>query len=397
MRTAYFDCFHGAAGDMLVGALLDAGLAVDELRDGLSSLRLDGYLLAAEKVKRGGLVGTHFRVTVTDPDPPHRHLGTILELLQASSLPPSVRQGAEAVFDRLARAEALVHGVPLEKVHFHEVGAVDSIIDVAGVLLGLHLMGVQQVYSSVLSVGHGTVMTAHGLLPVPAPATAKLLEGVPVREGPCEGELLTPTAAALLTHLASGFGHLPDLLVEGSGFGAGSRNPETPNLVRVILGAPRGGPGGEGNPDHDMVTVLEANIDDMPAVIFGHVFERLFEAGALDVYTIPLGMKKSRPGILLGVICRPEAASTLSALILAETTTLGVRAHDCSRLVSPRDIIRVDTRYGPVRVKVGRSPAGPQVSPEYEDCRGLARDGGHPLKLVYEEARRAALAVLGAD
>jgi hypothetical protein len=380
---------------MLVGALLDAGLSLSDLRDGLATLNLGGYTIQAEKVDRGGLVGTHFRVAVVDPDPPHRHLSDILELLHGSRLPARVRAQSEGVFSRLAKAEAAVHGVSVEAVHFHEVGAIDSIIDVTGVVLGLELLGVDRVYASVLSVGRGTVMTSHGLLPVPAPATARLLEGFPIREGPGDGELLTPTAAALLTHLSIAVGALPDLRVEGVGYGAGSRNPDTPNLVRVMVGQV----GEEGKDvaglEQDRVTVLEANIDDMPALVFSHVFERLFEEGALDVYTSPIGMKKSRPGVLLGAICPPEVAGRLSRLILVETTTLGVRAHDCRRMVAPRRMISVDTPYGPVRVKVGLSGEQPQVSPEYEDCRALARFARQPLKTIYDEAHRAALSVLG--
>ncbi|MHB0884795.1 MAG: nickel pincer cofactor biosynthesis protein LarC [Bacillota bacterium] len=402
MRVAYFDCFHGAAGDMMVGALLDAGLPFEAWRRALAGLGLSGYSTAAEKVTRGGLTGTWFSVKVDDPAPPHRHLGTIIDLIDRATLPERVKEQAKAVFTRLGQVEAAVHGVPVEKVHFHEVGAIDSLVDIVGTLVGLEMMGVERVYSSVLTLGAGTVQTAHGLLPVPAPATARLVEGFPVRPGPAEGELLTPTAAALLTSLAAGVGDMPAMRVEGVGYGAGTRQTAVANLLRVFIGevalgagAPRTkGPAGSGEPSRDEVVVLEANIDNSTPELLGYASERLFAKGALDVYSIPIGMKKSRPGVLLGVIAPTDLGQDLARVILEETSTIGVRSHACQRWVCPREVITVDTTWGPVRVKVSRLGETRQVAPEFEDCRALALSSGVPFKTVSEAARASAWTVL---
>lgn len=392
MRVAYFDCYHGAAGDMMVGALIDAGLSLDRLREELTSLGVGGYTVSAQRVSRGGLSGTHFSVRVEDPSPPPRHLGTITEIIGGSTLSGRVKDWAKAVFTRLGRAESEVHGIPLEKVHFHEVGAIDSLVDVVGTLIGLELMGIERVYASSLTVGRGTVETAHGLLPVPAPATARLIEGFPVREGPSEGELLTPTAAALLTSLSAGVGAMPAMRIERTGYGAGTRDTKVPNLLRVFIGdlAASGEVSAGGGLLRDEVVVLETNIDNMSPEVVGYVYEQLFAKGALDVYAIPIGMKKSRPGVLLGVIAPVSLADELAHVVLRETTSIGVRAHSAHRWVCPREVISIATPWGPVRVKVGRVGEVLHVAPEYEDCRALALSAGVPLRNVQEEARTAA-------
>lgn len=400
MRVAFFDCFHGAAGDMILGALLDAGLSFEQLRDALAGLGVPGYSLSAKKVTRGGLSGTQFSVNVADPAPPHRHLGAILEIIDRAALPDGVKVRAKAVFTRLGQVEAEVHGVPLEEVHFHEVGAIDSLVDIVGSLVGLDLLGVERVYSSVLTLGSGTVQTAHGLLPVPAPATARLVEGVPVRTGPPDGELLTPTAAALLTTLSAAVGDMPAMRPEWVGYGAGTRQTSVANLLRVFIGealtdgeaVSAGISGVATGLARDEVIVLEANIDDSTPEMLGFASERLFAKGALDVYFAPIGMKKSRPGVLLGVIASAGLAEEMARVVLEETSTIGVRAHTCQRWVCPREIISVDTPWGAVRVKVSGVGRSLQVSPEFEDCRGLALESGEPLKTVQEAARAAAWA-----
>ncbi len=398
MKVAFFDCFHGAAGDMMVGALLDAGLSFGTWRQALAGLGVSGYSLAAEKVTRGGLTGTWFSVKVNDPTPPHRHLGTIIDIIDRASLPGRVKEQAQSVFTRLGQVEAAVHGIPVEKVHFHEVGAIDSLVDIVGTLLGLEMLGVQRVYTSVLTLGAGTVQTAHGLLPVPAPATARLVEGFPVRPGPAEGELLTPTAAALLTSLSAGVGDMPSMRVEQVGYGAGTRQTAVANLLRVFIGEATpdvevtrtGGKAISAELSRDEVIVLEANIDNATPEMLGYANERLFAGGALDVYTVPIGMKKSRPGVLLGVIAPTGLGEELAQVVLQETPTLGVRAHACQRWVCPREVISVDTAWGPVRVKVSWVGDTRQVAPEFEDCRELALSSGVPFKTISDAARASA-------
>jgi len=372
MRICYFDAFSGISGDMTVGALLDAGAPQDELFAGLHSIGT-GAEFQVEKTKRRGIAATKFHVRGGEQKK-HRHLPHILEMIQRATISDRAKQNASAVFQRLAEAEARVHGTSLEKVHFHEVGAVDSISDIVGACVALDLLTLEQIWCSPINTGSGTVNTEHGVLPVPAPATAALLEGRPIyARGPAV-ELTTPTGAALATTLAVEFGALPPMRVVASGYGAGEKEfSEHANVLRVLIGE------SQAVAESTTVSVIEANIDDSTPEVLGYALERLMEAGALDVTLQPVQMKKNRPGVLLSVIARPEERESLTGLIFAETSTLGVRIHSAERRVQQRRLIEVETGYGTARVKVGDSGA---FAPEFEDCRRLSLQHGKPLKQV---------------
>lgn len=381
MRICYFDAFSGISGDMTVGSLVDAGADGDALVAALQSLGT-GASFRFEKVKRRGIAATKFHVDGGEQKA-HRHLPQILGMIDDADLPDGVRQRATAVFHRLAEAEAAVHGVPMEKVHFHEVGAADSIADIVGACLGLELLGIEEIHCSRINTGSGTVKTEHGVLPVPAPATAKLLEGVPIyADGPAM-ELTTPTGAAIAATLATSFGAPPAMRLTGSGFGAGDRDfSEQANVLRVMVGDPSGAM------EATTVSLIEANIDDASGEMLGHAMERLMAAGALDVSFSPVQMKKNRPGTLVRVISRPEQREPLAEVLMAETSTLGVRLWQAERRVQERHSEEVETPYGRVRVKVSAAGA---FAPEYEDCRKLAQAAGVPLKTVLAEAGYAFL------
>lgn len=387
MRCLYFDCFSGAAGDMLLGALVDAGVDVEALRARLASLRLPGVTLAVAEVRRGGLRGCQVTVGVPPADGHgHRHLPQILALIERAGLPPPVVERAGRIFRRLGEAEARVHGVPIEQVHFHEVGAADALVDIVGVCAAIDLLNVERVLCSPLPTGCGTVTCAHGVLPVPAPATAELLRGVPLAACDEPGELTTPTGAAILTTLAAGFGPPPAMRILNLGYGAGTReNGRRPNLLRVLVGEL------EPAPDlRDQVVVLETQLDDATGQVVAHAAARLLEAGALDVFTVPIVMKKGRPGQLLTVLAAAESAPALEDLLFAETPTFGVRRHVCERHVLARAHEPVRTPYGPIRIKVGRrAERAVQAWPEYEDCAAAARVAGVTLREVQAAALRA--------
>jgi uncharacterized protein (TIGR00299 family) protein len=375
MRIAYFDAFSGIAGDMTVAALIDAGADSQALFEALDSLGT-GARFRAEKVKRRGIAATHFAVEHEDQKK-HRHLPHIVKMIEGSRLSDRAKQNAIKVFEALGAAEAEVHGVPVEKVHFHEVGAVDSICDIAGACQALDMLGVESVHASRVNTGSGTVEAEHGVMPVPTPATALLLKGVPVYARGPETELTTPTGAAILAALCRGFGPMPAMTIERTGFGAGTRDfPGMANVLRVMLGQAGGAR------ESVVVTVLEANIDDSPAELLGHAMERLLEAGALDVTLEPVYMKKQRPGVRISVLAAPEDQEKLAALLMEETTTIGVRLWQAERRVQPRTFVEVDTPYGRVRMKV--TPAG--SAPEFEDCRRLAAACGKPAREIYAAA-----------
>lgn len=379
MKICYFDAFSGISGDMTVGALVDAGADAAALIDGLASLGT-GAEISVERVKRRGIAASKFHVRGGETKA-HRHLPQILKMIGGSALPERAKQNAAKVFEKLAEAEAKVHGVGMEKVHFHEVGAVDSICDIAGACLGLELLGVEAVHASAINTGSGTVTTEHGVLPVPAPATAELLNGKPVYARGPETELTTPTGAAILAALARGFGAMPPMKLTGSGYGAGDKDFAThANVLRVLLGETTGAV------EATRVAVIEANIDDSSPQVLGYAQERLLEAGALDVTLGSLLMKKNRPGTLLKVIARLEDRETLAALVFAETSTLGLRIYEAERRVQAREMREVETLYGRVRVKVSE---GGDFAPEYDDCLKLARASGVALKKVMAEAARA--------
>jgi uncharacterized protein (TIGR00299 family) protein len=388
---AYFDCFSGVSGDMILGALVDAGWPLDELQAVVVALGLtDECQASAETVQRGAIRASLVHVDVIALDKPRaRHLSDILALINGADLPDRVRAQASAVFRRLAEAEARVHAVTVEAVHFHEVGAVDALVDVVGAVAGLEALGVEAGFAAPLPLGRGMVHTQHGLLPLPAPATLELLAqaGAPTRPVETEVELVTPTGAAILTTLANF--HQPSLTLRRTGIGAGSRDDlPWPNVLRLWLGEPVVGATLRGRPTNEHV-LIETNIDDMPAELFGHVMDRLFAAGALDVFFTPIQMKKNRPATLLGVIARQQDETRLAELILRETTTLGVRVQPIRRYEAARELHRVATEYGEVQVKLklldGR-PVG--ATPEYEDCRRLAIERGVPLAMVYAAAVR---------
>jgi uncharacterized protein (TIGR00299 family) protein len=387
MKLAYFDCFSGISGDMTLGALVDAGCVVEELREGLRALRVPGWDLTARKVWKNGMAATYVKV-VTEDQAKHRSLSVILEILQKSQLQPVVRDRAAAVFQKLGEAEARVHDVPLEKIHFHEVGAVDAIVDIVGACIGFHAMGIEKFACSALNVGSGTAKMAHGVLPVPAPATANLLRGKPTYSNGVQQELVTPTGAAIVATLCDSFGPQPPMSVSAIGYGAGTADlPGQPNVVRIMIGE-----AAEKTADgfDEEISVIEANLDDMNPQIYGYFLEKALAARALDVYTTPVQMKKNRPGTLLTVLCRPQDTDELMALIFAETTTFGARTYRAQRRVLPREWVSVATDFGEVRIKVSRVNGRIlHVAPEFDDCRRLAMEKNVPLQRVMASALRS--------
>jgi len=372
---------------MTLGALVDAGCAVGHLRAELGGLQVSGWELTAEKVWKNGMAATYVKV-VTEDQSKHRPLGAILEILEKSQLAPVVRDRAGAIFRRLGEAEARVHDVPVEKIHFHEVGAVDAIVDIVGACIGFHALGIERFACSALNVGGGTAKMAHGVLPVPAPATANLLQGKPTYSNGVQKELVTPTGAAIVATLCDTFGSQPAMSVSTIGYGAGTADLEgQPNVVRIMVGeaAEKTVAGFD-----EEIAVIEANLDDMNPQIYGYFLEKALGAGALDVYTTPVQMKKNRPGTLLTVLCKPQDTNALMALIFAETTTFGVRAYRAQRRVLPREWVNVGTEFGEVRIKVSRVNGRIlHVAPEFEDCRKLAVEKNVPLQRVIAEAMRS--------
>jgi len=382
-RIVYFDCASGASGDMLLGAVVDLGLPLEHLREELARLPLGGYRVEARGVVRSGLAATKVDVVVDEGQKPHRHLRNILAILEESSLDAEVKERAGGLFRRLAEAEAAVHGTSVEKVHFHEVGAVDSIVDTVGGVLALRWLGASRFVASPLNVGTGTVTMSHGTFPVPPPATARLVAGVPVY-GEGEGELLTPTGALLVTAHASDYGPLPMMRIEKTGHGAGGRDtPGRPNVLRLVVGDEDGAPSGE------RVLVLETEVDDASPQLLGPLLDQLLSAGALDAFFTPVQMKKGRPGVLVTAIADPSKREALEELLFRETTTLGVRRQVCERSVLERETVRVDTAYGPIRVKIGRRGGVVyNAAPEFDDCQRAAGEKGVAVK----ETLAAALA-----
>lgn len=379
MKICYFDAFAGISGDMTVGALADAGADAGELIRALESLGT-GARYRVERTMRRGIAASKFHVEFEDQKK-HRHLPHILEMIDRSGIPERAKQNARLVFQKLGEAEAQVHGSAVEKVHFHEVGAVDSISDIVGAAVGLELLGVDAVLCSAVNVGSGTVKTEHGVMPVPTPATALLLKGKPLYARGPASELTTPTGAAIVSALAGEFGAMPAMTVESVGYGAGDKEfPEHANVLRAMIGQT---PGAK---EATTVAVLEANIDDSTPEVLGFTMERLLEAGALDVSLQALTMKKSRPGTLLRVIARPEDRERLTGIVMAETSTLGVRFYAAERRVQARRVVEVETPHGRARVKVAESGA---FAPEYEDCRLLAKQTGLPLKQILNEVSQA--------
>jgi hypothetical protein len=378
----YLDAFSGISGDMTVGALIDAGAPAAAVIDALESLST-GARFEVEKTKRSGIAASKFHVHLNAEPQKHRHLSHILTIIDRATISARAKKNAAEVFHRLAEAESSVHGVSIEKVHFHEVGAADSIADIVGACVAFDLLNVDDVHSSPINVGSGTVMTEHGVLPIPAPATANLLAGKPIyARGPAM-ELTTPTGAALAATLSSAFGVLPPMRISSVGHGAGDRDfKESPNVLRVLIGERTGAP------ESTVVSVIEANIDDSSPQVLGYALERLMEAGALDASLSPLQMKKNRPGSLLRVIARPQDQELLAQLVFAETSTLGLRIHSAERRIETRQIVEVDTQFGKIRIKVSGHGS---FAPEYDDCRAIAARTGTPLPEVLSAAQAAYL------
>jgi uncharacterized protein (TIGR00299 family) protein len=379
MKICYLDAFSGISGDMTVGALIDAGASAEGVIHALASL---GARVSVEKTRRGGVTASKFHVE-KESGAGHRHLPKILGMIAGARIGDRAKRDAAAVFTKLGEAEARVHGVAIEKVHFHEVGAMDSIADIVGACVALELLGIDELRCSAINVGSGTVKTEHGVLPVPAPATAALLEGKPVYARGPEMELTTPTGAAIVATLAVGSGVMPAMRILSIGYGAGDRDfAEQPNVLRAMVGESGTAP------EATLVSVIEANIDDASPQLLGYAIERLMDAGALDASLAPIQMKKNRPGSLLRVIAKPEDQETLAQLIFAETSTLGLRIHSAERRVEERSVIEVDTEFGKMHVKVSGHGT---FAPEYEDCRVIAARTGTPLPKVIAAANLAYL------
>ncbi len=405
MKVLYFDCFSGASGDMIVGALIDAGVSIDELRAALGSLSIDTDAVWTERVQRAGVAATKFQVRGEDPGGHHHHhaddggvataapahthahrtLQEIYALIDGSRLSATGRDRAKALFARLGDVEGTIHGSPPDKVHLHEVGSLDSIVDIVSTVHAMEVIGADRVVASPLNVGSGTIRSAHGLFPVPAPATTRLLEGVPIYSGTQRAEMVTPTGALLITAYASEFGAIPPMNIAKIGYGAGARSFEdTPNVLRVLIGE-----ADAAAPSHTVV-VIEAEIDDMNPQIFGVVMDKLLASGALDVFYTPIQMKKNRPGTLLSVIAPPPVRERLTSVIFRETTTIGVRYREMTRECLDRETHTVTTPFGDVRFKIARR--GGEVlnaSPEFDDCVRLAEASGKSVKEVQAAATKA--------
>lgn len=394
MKVAYFDCFSGASGDMILGALMDAGLSVEVLRGEIAKLGLTHYDIQVKQVTKRGLRGSQALVIVDEDHHHHhhRHLHHIEEIIQGSDLSERVKSLSIKIFKRLAEAEARVHGTTIDNIHFHEVGAMDAIIDVVGAAVGLAAMGIEQVYCSALHVGSGTVECAHGTLPVPAPATAELVKGRPVYSTGVKGELLTPTGAAILTTIAVEFGPMPSIAVEAIGYGAGVSDPAIPNLLRVVVGQCQTEVSGY---LLERVAVAETNIDDMNPQIYDYLIGKALEMGALDIFLFPVQMKKNRPGTQIKVICPLEMIGAISDFLIRETTTIGLRWRVENRIKAERSVKEFETRFGPMKFKVAQ--VGERImnmAPEYDDCKRVALEKNVPLKQVMEVARAAATALV---
>jgi len=389
MRIAYFDCFSGASGDMILGALIDAGLSPRLLREELKKLRLPSVHLKATRVLKGGLSATQVIVEGKGEKKSHRTLKEMLRIIDRSTLEPGIKEKSEEIFRRIASAEGEIHRRPMEDIHFHEIGGLDSVVDIVGAVWGVRRMGIDRIYVSRVNVGTGFVKCEHGTLPVPAPAALSLMKGVPIYSSGVEKELLTPTGAVLLSTLGSEFGNLPPMKVEQVGYGAGRSELPHPNLLRVMIGTLEAAAGME------RVMVIETNIDDMNPQFYDYVMEKLLALGVMDVFVTPILMKKNRPATLLTVICQVERLPSVTHFLLKETTTLGMRWHEEERVRADREILVVQTKHGAIRFKLARWEGSPiNLSPEYEDCKRLATRKGVPLKDIFEEAKRAAWTLL---
>ena len=385
---AYFDCFSGISGDMTLGAFIDLGVPINWLKDNLSNLPLNGFDLSVSTVHRHGVHGKFVEVDTLEQDT-SRHYSDIITLVNNSSLPDSVKERSLDIFDRIATAESHIHGCSKDSVHFHEVGAVDAIVDIVGTALCVDYLKIDRVLSSKIPLGKGFVSCQHGKLPVPAPATIEILKGIPVYGADIPHELVTPTGAAIITSLAEDFESIPGMEVEAVGYGAGTRDLEQrPNLLRIMIGKTEGV---QRDVQNDRLLIVETCIDDMNPEVFGFLMERLFEDGALDVYWIPVFMKKNRPGTMVQVLCRMDQKETIANRIFTETTSIGVRYYEAFRSILSREQVEIETAFGPVAVKKVKNPDGSiRVVPEYEACKRIALEKNLPLRSVYERISKEA-------
>ncbi|MBI2559651.1 MAG: nickel pincer cofactor biosynthesis protein LarC [Planctomycetes bacterium] len=402
MKIAYFDCFSGASGDMILGALVDAGFDFATLKQELSKLNLPSFNITSQKVKRCGIGGTKVDVVIRKEVPKelgvrsqdsrfrtqghaHRKVEDIYNIIDNSSVNEDVKTDSKKVFLRLAEAESKVHSTLVTEAYFHEVGAVDAIVDIVGSVIAIKGLGIEKIYASPMRTGYGYMECLHGRLPIPSPVTLELLKGFQVDSTSIPYELVTPTGAAILATLGEAKDKYPTLSLSQVGYGAGKRdNPELPNLLRVVIGEVLPAAAAE------EIWVVETNIDDMTGEICGYIFDKLFEAGAVDVYTTPIQMKKCRPAILLTALVPEQALARVEAILFDQSTTFGIRTYKISRKILEREITQVETKYGTVRVKIGRLDGQiKSISPEYEDCKKIAEERNVPLKLVYSAATEA--------
>ena len=381
MKIAYFDCFSGISGDMILGALLDAGLDFELFQSELTKLNLPNYKLKQQRVSKQNLSATKFDVIDLEKKN-YRHLKDLNRIVEKSGFDEKLKMRAKEIFLKIAKAEAKIHNQSIEQVHFHEISAVDTIIDVVGALVGLKLLNIEKIQSSKLNIGSGFVEFSHGKWPVPAPATAEILKGVPVYATDCKAELVTPTGAAIICTIADAFGDLPEMTTESIGYGAGSQDLEHPNVLRVFIGERIT----QAAFEQDTVSILETNIDDMNPQFYDNILEELLQNGALDVYLTNVSMKKNRPGIQLTVLTRPEDADKFAQFIFRSTTSIGVRIRQEKRKKLKRTIQEVDTKFGKVKFKI--SSLNGEVlnrTPEYEDCKRISKEQNIPLKVIYKE------------
>lgn len=391
MNIAYFDCFSGISGDMVLGALVDIGLDLEELAGALKTLDLEEFRLESRELMSYGLRATKVDVVVPE-SVLVRTFNNIRDLITTSGLPDKVKATSLEIFMRLARAESVIHEKPIDQVHFHEIGAVDSIVDIVGAAYGIHVLGIETVYGSPLPLGHGMIKTAHGALPVPAPAVLEILEDTPTYGRGIPTEIVTPTGAAIIKTLAVSFGNAPPMRIGKIGYGAGTKDLGVPNLIRIITGKALDVQAEA----EELAYVISTNIDDMNPEFYDYVMERLFEAGAHDVWLAPIQMKKTRPGTVVNVLCSPADANELKRILLEETSTFGLRTTSVMKKAIERDMIEVETEWGTVEVKVGReSGRVTNVSPEFSDCARIAGKHGIPVKEVFLRAQSLARDLLG--
>ena len=389
MKIAYFDCFSGISGDMAVGALLDAGLKVEALEKELKKLGLSGYQLEVNKVVKKGISATQFKVKIKE-EGVERRFRDILDILEKSKLDEEVKRETKKIFFNMAQAESKIHQKDIDKIHFHEIGGLDSIIDITSAVIGVKTLGIEEIYSSALPVGKGFVKCAHGLIPVPAPATLELLKNIPIYSGGIESEMITPTGAAIISTLAKNFGERPLMKIERIGYGAGEKEFAIPNLLRVSIGEKVLNDGNlKDGYVNDEAVLIETNVDDMNPEFYDYIMDQLFSQGALDVFLTPIQMKKNRPAHMLSVIVYEQDLREMLEVLFSESTTLGVRIREIKRLRLAQQNFIAETKYGKIKVKVGIFKGKiKNIAPEYEDCKKIAKQHKIPLKEVYEEAKK---------